>query len=102
MEIDKVQDEDIIEFQTNLNDFKQNLMHKNLHLRKPNVRGKFRCKKCENCVNPPGLDEDRGEHEVGAEDGVELEEDAGVLVERAVEEQNPGDLAHQGAPEQKG
>ena len=24
----------------------------NLHLRKPNVRGKFRCKKCENCVNP--------------------------------------------------
>ena len=56
----------------------------------------------ENCVNLPGLDEDRGEHEVGAEDGVELEEDAGVLVERAVEEQNPGDLAHQGAPEQKG
>ena len=33
MEIDKVQDEDIIEFQTNLNDFKQNLMHKKVLLR---------------------------------------------------------------------
>ena len=33
MEIDKVQDEDIIEFQTNLNDFRQNLMHKKVLLR---------------------------------------------------------------------
>ena len=33
MEIDKVQDEDIIEFQTNLNDFKQNLMQKKVLLR---------------------------------------------------------------------
>ena len=33
MELDKVQDEDIIEFQTNLNDFRQNLMHKKVLLR---------------------------------------------------------------------
>ena len=33
MEIDKVQNEDIIEFQTNLNDFRQNLMHKKVLLR---------------------------------------------------------------------
>ena len=33
MEIDKIQDEDVIEFQTNLNDFKQNLMHKKVLLR---------------------------------------------------------------------
>ena len=58
--------------------------------------------RCENFVNLPGLYKDRGEHEVGAEDGAELEEDAGVLVERAVEEQNSGYLAHQGTTEQEG
>ena len=57
---------------------------------------------CENGVNLPGLNEDSREHEVGAEDGAELEEDAGVLVERAVEEQNSGYLAHQGTTEQEG
>lgn len=57
---------------------------------------------CEDCVDFPGLDKDSREHEVWAKDSVELEEDAGVLVERAVEEQDPGDLTHEGAPEQEG
>ena len=57
---------------------------------------------CEDCVNFPGLDEDSREHEVRAKDSVELEEDAGVLIERAVEEQNPGDLTHKGASEKEG
>ena len=57
---------------------------------------------CEDCVNFPGLDEDSREHEVRAKDSVELEEDAGVLIERAVEEQDPGDLTHKGASEKEG
>ena len=56
----------------------------------------------ENCINFPRLDENCGEHEGGAKAAEELEEDAGVGAQAGVEEQDPGDLAHQGASEQKG
>ena len=56
----------------------------------------------ENCINFPRLDENCGEHEGGAKAAEELEEDTGVGAQAGVEEQDPGDLAHQGASEQKG
>ena len=56
----------------------------------------------ENRVNLPGLDEDRGEHEGGPEAAEELEEAAGGAAEPGVEEEHPGHLAQDRAPEQEG
>ena len=55
----------------------------------------------ENRVNLPGFDEDRGEHEGGAEAAEELEEAAGGAAQPGVEEEHPGHLAHDRAPEQE-
>lgn len=57
---------------------------------------------CEDRVNLPRLDEDRGEHERGPEAAEELEEDAGVGAQPGVEEQHAGDLTQQGAAKQEG
>ena len=57
---------------------------------------------CEDVVNFPRLDEDRGEHECGPEAAEELEEHAGVGAQPGVEEQNAGDFTQQGAAKQEG
>ena len=57
---------------------------------------------CEDRVNFPRLDEDRGEHERRPEAAEELEEHTGVGAQLGVEEQHAGDLAQQGPSKQEG
>ena len=57
---------------------------------------------CEDRVNFPRLDEDRGEHERGPEAAEELEEHAGLGAQWGVEEQHARDLTQQGPSKQEG
>ena len=57
---------------------------------------------CEDRVNLPRLDEDRGEHERGPEAAEELEEHAGLGAQLGVKKQNAGGLAQQGPSKQEG